>query len=94
MALLTNVFLLTFWGDDRIDNVFSSQEAAVDFAVQEVKHFGGLAEDEEVVVLLDSTSISAYADPNTVLAVIIDPDESERIYTVHQQELNPTFNPS
>lgn len=92
MSLSTHVFILTFCGEDEITNIFSTLEAAIDFAVQEIKHSSDLTEDE-IVILLDKVAIGTYVDPAGVLAVITDPDETDRIYTVTNQELNPTFKP-
>ena len=92
MSLSTHVFVLTYWGDDQVTNIFSSIDTAIEYAVQELVHYNQI-QREEVVIELEANGIGVYADPESVLAVIIDPDESERLYTISKQEMNPTFKP-
>lgn len=86
--MATQIFMLTYWGNDQIQHLFSTMDKAINFAIKETAEFAGVGQDE-VVLIVNPLDIQQYADPDVTVAVIIDPDNDDRMYTVTKMEMDP-----
>ena len=83
--------ILTYHGDETITRLFTTSEKAIAYAVAEVGDCTSIME-QAVKVYTDKKDINAFADADTIEAVILDQELGDfRIYTVEDANVDEKY---